>query len=236
MTKCCFYTDTLKKYIFFLRNIHCHSPFQNLPSFKHLTVASRICSKLLFSTAEKPPTVFMPSQLQGCVMMSLNTVSGLSHSTATTKASSCHLVPERDDTKHTSYGFHKVSLSIFLFVIDVVSIWVWQFLLPAVGVIYWRQGVNADVRGRGPSSRGARGCSDGVCGEMRKTSISFSFVPPRRRQSKKSGTQSRREKFHFSLCGERWDSVPLGMARRAVSICQCVTLLLSVKCFNNWKL
>lgn len=63
-------------------------------------------------------------------------MSGLSHSEATTKASSCLLVPGRDNKENlenTSYGFRKVSVPIVPFVIHLFSLWVWQFLLPPLG-------------------------------------------------------------------------------------------------------
>lgn len=225
MTKRYFSTDTFKK-IF-----HSEKHSLSLSRFKHPTVARQIHTELLFLDCwEAANSIYALTTSRGCHAVLefwiLGYMSGLPHSAATTKALSCLLAPGRDNTEpfeSISYGFSTVSLSIVPFVIDLCSFRVWQVLPPApYGVIYWRQGLNANMHVCDPFSSGARGCSDDVCGEMRKTSITFSFLPPLHYRSKEAAAQSQREKFHSTLCRERWDSAPV--FGRAVSICQCCSV------------
>lgn len=183
-----------------LKSIRCHFGAQNLDSFRHSTVARQIHAELLFSTAEKPPTVFTLSQLQGGAMPSLSFEDSATSLVCHTQQQQQrpHLVfwhrAGRDNPKRfqniscgssTIWGKKKKSLSIVPFVLDWCSFPHVAGSSAPSGEIYWRLGLNADVHGWGLFSRGARGHSDDVWEEMRKTSTTFSFLPPLHHRSRR---------------------------------------------------
>lgn len=199
---------------FILRSIRCHFP---VSSIRQLHVRSTQNSWFL-DCWEAANSIYALTTSRGCHAVLefwiLGYMSGLPHSAATTKALSCLLAPGRDNTEHfesISYGFSTVSLSIVPFVIDLCSFRVWQVPPPPLWSDLLTSGLNANMHVCDPFSGGARGCSDDVCGEMRKTSITFSFLPPLHYRSKEAAAQSQREKFHSTLCRERWDSAPHGL-------------------------
>lgn len=125
------------------------------------------------------------------------------------------------------HSFYKVSLWIVLFVVEMAFSSV---------VIHWRRGPSAEVHGCGPSSKVAHGCSRDVL-SLNEKNIHRLFVSATAAASEQKDrwTITTWEVSFLSLSWEmgfrpRWGS------RRAVSICQRVTLLFSVKCFNKWKL